>query len=327
MLNVFSYLFICLLLMGCASATNEPAPTLTSAPTALPTITATATPEPTPELFTLSLQAFHDYNGNGTMDDGEPALEGIVNMTGGGECTTGADGKCEIDGLSANNYELSVDSSKSLIEELDFMFIGTDVVDPKKGINVNVHGDTNLDVALGQGFLPLPIAIESFGRVTHPFGERYYDGSINDYRNHLGFDILIIGEGPQPVYSPLDGFLQPDPNGGWGECNLVNISYNRFDYNFVLGIGHLTEIIVEPGEQIKKGDIIGYVNPNLYPGWVACTTEPHIEMSIWGSIDGVTWNNVEGKMELLPIGGTGWINPAKFFPKTDFPSPMYIEIP
>lgn len=67
--KVFSYLIVCLLLVGCASSTILPASTLTSAPTALPTSTATSTPEPTPTQAPLEGLLFFDMNGSGLRDE------------------------------------------------------------------------------------------------------------------------------------------------------------------------------------------------------------------------------------------------------------------
>lgn len=69
MLKVFSYLIICLLLMGCASAANESAPSVSSVPTTLPTITPTSTPESTPTQIPLEGLLFFDMNGSGLRDE------------------------------------------------------------------------------------------------------------------------------------------------------------------------------------------------------------------------------------------------------------------
>jgi formylglycine-generating enzyme required for sulfatase activity len=57
-----------------------------------------------------TFQTFHDYNGNGAWDAGEPALADIV-ITAEGQsersCTTSADGRCVID-LPDGNYHSSV---------------------------------------------------------------------------------------------------------------------------------------------------------------------------------------------------------------------------
>jgi len=80
------------------TATEKP----TKANTATPEPSATAIQEPTPkltatpELFQIVVQAFHDWNGNEEMDEGEPVLEGIVNTTGDYKCVTDAEGICEL---------------------------------------------------------------------------------------------------------------------------------------------------------------------------------------------------------------------------------------
>ena len=67
--KINSYLFICMLISGCATATNAPAPTLTSAPIVSPTTSPTPTPEPTPTPVPLEGRLFFDMNGSGLMDE------------------------------------------------------------------------------------------------------------------------------------------------------------------------------------------------------------------------------------------------------------------
>ena len=76
-------------------ATVRPTATYTAEPMAIYTATAT------PELYNFTFQSFHDYNGNGAMDKGEPLLDNILIKTSVGECTTTKKGKCEIVGVPA----------------------------------------------------------------------------------------------------------------------------------------------------------------------------------------------------------------------------------
>jgi hypothetical protein len=62
-----------------AAPTATPTEMPTATATYIPSPTATNTPTNTPELYELSFQAFHDDNGNGKMDEGEPVLVGVGN--------------------------------------------------------------------------------------------------------------------------------------------------------------------------------------------------------------------------------------------------------
>ncbi len=118
MKRMIIFLFSAILIAALTACGPAPAsPTATLTPTERPTATSTYTPSPTatatptntPELFEVSFQAFRDYNGNGKMDEEEPALEGIVNSTSGKSCTTDADGTCKIAGVPASTYKVTFD--------------------------------------------------------------------------------------------------------------------------------------------------------------------------------------------------------------------------
>ena len=146
---------------------------------------------------------------------------------------------------------------------------------------------------------------------------------------HPGLDIEIQGDRPQPIYAPIAGQANPGPDGTWGECNHVTISFQDAGLNVGVGLGHLTEVVVEPGTQVQRGDLIGYIDPTLYyPGFVACTSHPHIHMNIWGNVPGETWpqDEINSEWTILPDGEWGWLNPEEYLPMTENRIPMFKTI-
>lgn len=86
--------------------------------------------------------------------------------------------------------------------------------------------------------------------VTSGFGARVHPIS-GDVRPHKGVDLLT--ERAQPIYAPYTGAVV---FAGWhgGHGNHVELQH---DAHLVTRFSHLTSIVVEEGEVVRKGQIIG----------------------------------------------------------------------
>lgn len=86
--------------------------------------------------------------------------------------------------------------------------------------------------------------------ISSEFGLR---NSKSGSRNHKGIDISTPSG--SPVYSPLDGVVEaardttPNPCGGF-----IQLNHNSVHTKFC----HLSRISVRTGEQVKRGQLIGY---------------------------------------------------------------------
>ena len=131
--------------------------------------------------------------------------------------------------------------------------------------------------------LAVPSAINSlFGWRMHPV--------TGDYRFHSGTDIGAA-EGT-PVLAAIAGqVITADFMGGYG----LTVVVQHEDGNNVSLYGHLSEIFVQPGEQVEQGNVIGRVGttglstgPHLHfewrhltpNGWVALDARPNIEYAL-----------------------------------------------
>ena len=282
-------------------------------PTPLPaTETPIPTNTPTPVQYLLSVLAFHDYNGNGKRDGGEPPLVGITNTTGNLLCTTGDDGRCELGRVPAGKYRLTVSDRRNVPDEERFRFIflssSVDPISTERGLNVNVYSDTNLEIALAQGPLVLSVRQSDLGNtkimVYFDLDERNgyvrnYLGETNlpnierqipgTFDQHEGLDILIKGNQPVPVVAPISGVIEDNPG---GECGNVVILYRGDGGPFNVNIGHLTSIQVRGGQRVARGDIIGWIDPNpelYHDGRIACTSWPHSHNGIYGQMPDGSW--------------------------------------
>jgi murein DD-endopeptidase MepM/ murein hydrolase activator NlpD len=123
-----------------------------------------------------------------------------------------------------------------------------------------------------------PISNEDLTRFGSPFGYRMHP-ILGYVRMHEGID-LTAPKGT-PVYASGDGVvLRADANNrGYGNCVKIN---HGFSYSSIYA--HLSEILVNPGAIVKRGDLIGLV------GNSGLSTSPHLHYEV--RIDNVPVNPV-----------------------------------
>jgi murein DD-endopeptidase MepM/ murein hydrolase activator NlpD len=105
------------------------------------------------------------------------------------------------------------------------------------------------------------------GRVTSEFGMRLHP-ILKRYRHHPGVDFAAkIGT---PIYAAADGIVKfAGYNGGYGR--YVSIDHL---YGFETRYGHMQQILVRPGQRVKRGDRIGLV------GKTGLATAPHLHFEV-----------------------------------------------
>jgi len=106
-----------------------------------------------------------------------------------------------------------------------------------------------------------------FGKMTSNFGTRRWRRSGRT-ENHPGLDIAV----PKgtPVYSPAEGVVTfAGRKGDYG--NLVELDHGT---GYVTRFGHLSQIDVEVGDRVMKGQIIGLV------GSTGRSTGPHLHYEV-----------------------------------------------
>ncbi|HEX7133118.1 MAG TPA: peptidoglycan DD-metalloendopeptidase family protein [Iamia sp.] len=136
-----------------------------------------------------------------------------------------------------------------------------------------------------QSPLPCTEISSEFGQRAHPI--------LNITRLHAGAD--IGADTGDPVEAAADGIvLLAEPRGGYG--NTVVIAHG-----FSLGTvyAHNSELLVQPGQQVKRGDVIAAA------GTTGLSTGPHVHFET--RLKGVP---VNPRNFLLPVeGGTGQPGP------------------
>lgn len=111
------------------------------------------------------------------------------------------------------------------------------------------------------------------GQISSPYGGR--SGPINGgYDWHPGVDIAV--DFGTPIYASAMGTVEVAGwNGGYGRYVRINHG-NGYESAY----GHMSGIAVEPGQEVRKGEIIGFVGSSGY------STGPHVHFEVL--VDGQT---------------------------------------
>ena len=110
--------------------------------------------------------------------------------------------------------------------------------------------------------------------ITSPFGSRN-PGIRGASTNHKGVDIATPSN--SPVYAPLDGVVMdsrdttPNACGGFIQLNHINVE-TKFC--------HLSRMVVQQGEKVKKGQIIGYSGGGRNDPHPGIASGPHLHYEI-----------------------------------------------
>ena len=125
--------------------------------------------------------------------------------------------------------------------------------DIKKGIQVIEKADEKYKQFYI--FIPSfsPLNPDKTKRISSKFGKRFHpiDGKI---KKHLGLD--ISAKTGTPVHATASGKVQKIKKSNYGYGNVIELKHL---FGFQTKYAHLDKIIVKEGQDIKKGDIIGFV--------------------------------------------------------------------
>lgn len=121
---------------------------------------------------------------------------------------------------------------------------------------------------LYQKIKTLPLGYPKSGELKSEFGYRANPFSGRGSEFHKGIDIK--GEIGEPIYCTADGTVESaDWDRGYGKCVKI-----RHKSGYTTIFGHLSAFNVEAGQNVKAGDIIGYV------GNTGRSTGPHVHYEI-----------------------------------------------
>lgn len=112
----------------------------------------------------------------------------------------------------------------------------------------------------------IPIDIKDY-TMSSGYGYRR-DPVYGSTKFHAGLD--FAAKTGTPVYATGDGTVEvAERKSGYGNC--IDISHG---YNYLTRYAHLSEILVAPGQDVKRGDLIGKV------GSTGKSTGPHLHYEV-----------------------------------------------
>lgn len=113
-----------------------------------------------------------------------------------------------------------------------------------------------------------PVANKDLTRMASGYGYRL-DPFYHTFTFHAGMDFTAdIGT---EVYATGDGIVTESMNDGWGYGNHVIINHG---FGYTTLYGHLSRIVVYPGQKVKRGQLIGNV------GSTGRSTGPHLHYEV-----------------------------------------------
>ena len=116
----------------------------------------------------------------------------------------------------------------------------------------------------GHGLLGVPIP---GALVTSPFGSRMHP-IFHEIRMHTGVD--FGADAGTPIRAAADGVVvAAGPRGGYGNATIID--HGR---SMATLYAHQSSIVVNPGDQVRRGQVIGYV------GCTGYCTGPHLHFEV-----------------------------------------------
>lgn len=265
------YLILTLLILAVASCRSaEPEPM---------TPTPSSSPVPT---HTLSGTVFFDYNGNGSRDEGEEALEGVIVRSGESITKSLADGSYMLESIPQGETQLEIAK-----DGFPFVALSLAQVLTADSIPLNITGNTQFDMGLMQGWMTLPFEAEGDALICNYVDLDYQLGSVRTYSdehshpfpngpniddNHQGVDWLADKDTPIRAVGPgvvieVDGMA---PNGALH----LHVLHHFGGRAFVTSYGHYSASTVNVGDEVMRDQIIALVGKTG-------TEVAHLHLGLW----------------------------------------------
>jgi len=148
--------------------------------------------------------------------------------------------------LDIPNSELVISTTKKLDIMTKEMYVQSNSYDELIGLIKQKEQRMNNIPAIR------PLSGKDMKGVSSGFGMRIHP-IFGDLRMHTGID--LNAEGGSPIYATGNGTVESaDWEGGYGNCVVIN-----HGFGFKTLYGHCREILVKPGQQVKRGQQIATV--------------------------------------------------------------------
>jgi murein DD-endopeptidase MepM/ murein hydrolase activator NlpD len=111
---------------------------------------------------------------------------------------------------------------------------------------------------LAGAFGRLPNSAQQAGFADHRLYR--YNGEIIDEATHLGIDLASVQQAPVPAAN-AGRILKVDYIGIYGNTVIIDHGFGLFSL-----YSHLSKTLVDPGDMVAKGDIIGHTGTSGWAG-------------------------------------------------------------
>jgi hypothetical protein len=209
--------------------------------------------------------AFHDYNGNGILDENEPLLDNIEVVARGYNNTFRT--KTENGIFVFRNLPKDTYTIYPVHPQNKFRYMcrsNAELVETNRGYSIDFRGRQRLDMALMEGFLTLPILPSTRYEI-----DRFYDHNPDPPRylwwnNVTGYD-KDLGRGYSPNHPGIDYHMQegnplPSPAPGTvdsvGEDPGGKYIFIKHTNDLKSSCGHISTAVVNKGDVVARGQII-----------------------------------------------------------------------
>lgn len=168
-------------------------------------------------------------------------------------------GPTGVDGIVGPYTQSAIDQFQ------DDLAAGKLDLNPSGGIGIKPNGrGAGIDPDAGGTGIKVkdvPAGLPVKGKVSSPFG---YRSSVGKGHSHNGTDFAVpVGT---PIVAPASGVIKSAGNNGGGEGIFVILDAGGVVHKFF----HLSKILAQSGQQVKKGETIGLSGNTGY------STGPHL---------------------------------------------------
>jgi murein DD-endopeptidase MepM/ murein hydrolase activator NlpD len=139
-----------------------------------------------------------------------------------------------------------------------FLFVNRTLREKNNALILGLGGQSKPEMFWQEAFGRLPNSAQQAGFADHRLYR--YNGEIIDEATHLGIDLASVQQAPVPAAN-AGRILKVDYIGIYGNTVIIDHGFGLFSL-----YSHLSKTLVDPGDMVAKGDIIGHTGISGWAG-------------------------------------------------------------
>jgi murein DD-endopeptidase MepM/ murein hydrolase activator NlpD len=161
---------------------------------------------------------------------------------------------------ASSNFYSGIDRNMHMIQKRLYKL--------SKSYDVILYQAQNKDKMMRSRPAIFPIALSDLDRISSDFGARFHP-HYKRWKKHTGID--MTAEIGVPIYATADGVVSKVQSIRTGYGKNVRLNHG---YGYMTLYGHCSEILVQVGQKVKRGQIIAKV------GNTGISTGPHVHYEV-----------------------------------------------